>query len=447
MRPATFTCLFVLLAGLLALPAAHAQLLPGYQSQDGELDEIVAVVEGGVVLKSELDQAVTTVRDQFADAPGSLPPLPTLRYQVLDRLVLQDLQSQRARDMGIRVTQNEVNEAIAGIARQNGLTTQQMGQALAERGMSMSMFQQQVADQILVEMLRQEILRQQVKVSDAEIDNLLASPSFSAGEVHLAHIMILIPQGADATMIEATGAQAAEVRQALADGMDFTAAAIRYSQAQDALDGGDLGWRSLNELPPQFVAELEDLHAGDVTRVLRDPSGFHIFKVLGRRNDGPVVVTEYHARHIAVHPDLLLSNAEAEVKINRLRQRIVDGGEDFAAVAKAESDDDTTANEGGDMGWFPINAWGEAVAELMDALEDGEVSRPFEAAGDWHLIQRLGERQQDRTSEDRRARARQAIQNRKSEEVYNNFLRQLRAESWVDIRIPDPDAPPADATS
>lgn len=421
-------------AGILATPAnAHAQLLPQYQQQNRQLDSIIAVVEDQVVLESELDQAIATVKQQFQSDPSKLPPEATLRKQVLDRLILQKLQVQRAHDMGIRVTQDDVNNAIGGIAQQNGLSSAQMRDALAQQGLSMAAFQQQIADQILVQKLRQQVLQQKVQVTDSEIENLLSSPGFKAGEAHLAHITINVPQGATADDISAARAKAVEVEQALASGMDFGAAAIRYSQAPDALEGGDLGWRSLSEMPPQFADVIGKMKVGQVTPPMRDPGGFHIIKLVDQRDQPATVVTEFHARHISVKPDTFTTDAQAEAKIKNLRKQIVDGKATFADIAKSDSDDDTTANQGGDMGWFPLDGWGEAVATQIQQLKDGEISPAFKAGDSWHIIKRLGKREQDRTDEARRQKARQAIENRKSEDVYNNFLRELRAQAYVDI--------------
>lgn len=433
MKQIIFTSMLALCGILVAPIGVHAQLLPQYQTQ--QLDSIVAVVEEHVVLESELDQAIATVKQQFQADPAKLPPEATLRQQVLDRLILQQLQVQRANEMGIRVSQDDINNAIGGIAQQNGLTQSQMRSALAQQGLSMAGFQQQIGDQLIVQKLRQQILQQQVRVTDSEIDNLLNSPEFKAGEVHLAHITINVPQGASADEIATVRNKAAAVEKALDSGMDFGAAAIRYSQAPDALEGGDLGWRSLSEMPPQFADVIGKMRKGQVSPPLRDPGGFHIIKLIGQRDQGATVVTEYHARHISVEPDALTSDAQAKAKIENLRAQIVDNKAKFADIAKADSDDDTTANQGGDMGWFALDSWGQAVATQLKQLKDGEISPPFNAGGSWHIIKRLGEREQDRTTETRRQQARQAIENRKSEDVYSNFLRELRAQAFVDTRI------------
>lgn len=437
MKPILATTLLTLATtfiGTLALPGtAQAQLLPQYQTQ--HLDGIVAVVEDQVILESDLAEAVATVKQQFAGSESKLPPADILNQQILDRLVLQKLQVQRAQRMGIRASQEDVSNAIEGIARQNGMNANQMQQALASRGTTVAQFQRQIADQIIVQKLRQQVLQQKVQVTESEIDNLLNSPIFQAGEVHLAHITIRIPQGASPEEIASARDKAMEVEQQLNSGMSFEDAAIRYSEASNALQGGDLGWTNLSEMPESVAETLSTMQDGQVSPPIRDPGGFHIFKVLAHRDRGPVMVTEYHARHLSIRPDALTTESEAEDKINQLRQKITSGDATFADVAKAESDDDTTANQGGDMGWFPLESWGSAVAQQLDQLNDGEISQPFFAGGAWHIIKRLGTRDSDRTAETRREQARAAIETRKSSEVYDNFLRQLRAESYVDIRI------------
>jgi peptidyl-prolyl cis-trans isomerase SurA len=434
----------ILFAALGALaPAAHAQLLPQYQTQP--LDRIVAVVDDDVILQSELDQAVQTVLQQYSGDPSQLPPHDVLNRQVLERLILQRLQVHRASDGGIRVTQSEVENAISGIAQQNHMSVNDLASAVSDQGTSFHSFQQQVADQIVVQKLRQQVL-QGVQVTDSEIDNLLASPTFKAGEVHLAHIVVNLDQGANADDIAKAQAKAEEIEKQLAGGADFNATAIRYSEGADALEGGDLGWRNLDEVPTAFVSTIEKMQPGQVSEPLRGPNGFQILKLIDRRAQQATVVTEYHARHIMIRPSALVTDAQAEEKVEALRKRIVDGHEDFAALAKKNSDDDTTANQGGDMGWFPIDGWGTDVETQIRALKDNEVSLPFKTGGGWDIIQLLGKREQDRTAEVQREQAHQAIENRKAEDTYNNFLRDLRAQAYIENRL-DPSASTGGASS
>ncbi|MEO8810094.1 MAG: peptidylprolyl isomerase, partial [Rhodanobacter sp.] len=231
-------------------------------------------------------------------------------------------------------------------------------------------------------------------------------------------------------------AKAEQALAAIKGGMDFNAAAIRYSDASDALDGGDLGWRRMDEIPPAFAETLSTMQPGQVSAALRGPTGFHILKLIGERKGDRKMVTEFHARQILIKPSDLLTAAQAQQKAQDLYNRIVNKHEDFAALAKEFSKDDTTANLGGDMGWFQPDAWGKTIADKLGELKDGQVSQPFQSEAGWHILERLGERQSDQTVQIARSQARQAIGNRKSEQVYDDYLRDLRSNAYIDILVP-----------
>lgn len=433
------TFALLLLASAFVLPPlAHAQLLPQTAgSQTNSLDRIVAVVEDEVILQSELDNAVHAIQQQYAAHPEQLPPLDVLQRQVLDRLILMKLQLQRADDQGIRVSDQEVDQAVAAVAQQNKMSPDQLRAAVVQSGQSFDDFRQQLHDQLVVQKLHQNVVRDSVTVTDSEINNLLNSPNYKAGEVHLAHIQISIPGGASAADIQAAEAKAKQAEDAIKGGMDFNAAAIRYSDAPDALDGGDLGWRRMDEVPPAFADTISNMKPGDVSPALRGPTGFHILKLVGQRQPGKQMVTEYHARGITIKPTELVTPAQAQEKIQDLYNRIVNKHEDFAALAKKYSDDDTTANAGGDMDWFQQEAWGTAVGEQILKLKDNQVSAPFQTSdGSWHIVQLLGQRQSDLTDETQRNQARMAIGNRKAEQAYDDFLRDMRSSAYVKILVP-----------
>jgi peptidyl-prolyl cis-trans isomerase SurA len=219
--------------------------------------------------------------------------------------------------------------------------------------------------------------------------------------------------------------------------MDFNAAAIRYSDAPNALDGGDLGWRRMDEIPPAFADTVASMKPGQVSPALRGPTGFHILKLVDQRQSSRKIVTELHARQILIKPSELVTPAQAEQKAQDLYHRIVDKHEDFATLAKENSKDDTTANIGGDMGWFAPQAWGQSIAAQLAQLKDNEVSKPFQSSAGWHILQRLGERQSDQTVQIERDQARQAIGTRKSEQVYDDYLRDLRSDAYIDILVPE----------
>jgi peptidyl-prolyl cis-trans isomerase SurA len=426
----------LLLALAIMLPA-HAQLLTPAAPASQPLDRIVAVVNDDVILQSELNDAVASVQQQYAGHTEQLPPMNVLQQQVLNRLVLMRLQIQKAQDQGIHVSDADVDQAIQGVAEQNKLSPEQLRAEVERSGASFASFREQLADQITVQRLHQSVVQDSVSVTDSEIDNLLSSPTYKAGEVHLAHIQISIPGGADAAAIQAAAAKAEQTLAAIKGGMDFNAAAIRYSDAPDALEGGDLGWRRLDEIPPAFADTIASMKPGDVSPALRGPTGFHILKLVDQRQSSRKMVTELHARQILIKPSELLTPAQAEQKAQDLYHRIVDKHEDFATLAKENSKDDTSANLGGDMGWFPQQAWGQAIATQLGQLKDNEVSQPFQSAAGWHILQRLGERQSDQTTQIERDQARQAIGTRKSEQAYDDYLRDLRSNAYVDILVPE----------
>ncbi len=436
----------LLLAGFIACPT-YAQVLPGAAAASQPLDRIVAVANDEVILQSELDNAVRSVQQQYAAHPEQLPPANVLQKQVLDRLVLMRLQVQKAQDQGIHVSDADVDQAVAGVAEQNKITPEQL-RAEVERTGSFAQFRQQLAEQLTVQRLHETVVHDSVSVTDSEIDNLLQSPTYKSGEVHLGHIQISIPGGSDAAAIQASQAKAEQAIAAIKGGMDFNAAAIRYSDAPDALEGGDLGWRRLDEVPPAFADAVVNMKPGQVSAPLRGPTGFHILKLIEQREPSRQVVTEFHARQILIKPSELVTPAQAEEKARALYTRIVDKHEDFAKLAKENSKDDTTANVGGDMGWFQPQAWGSAVAEQLQALKDNGVSQPFRTDAGWHLVQRLGTRQSDLTDEIARGQARQAIGNRKAEQAYDDYLRELRANAYIQVLVPelrDASAPSASA--
>jgi peptidyl-prolyl cis-trans isomerase SurA len=416
----------LLLAGLGTATVVRAQVL------DKEpLDRIVAIAEEDVILQSELDRAVANVLAQYRNNPQQLPPRNVLEQQVLQRLIIMRLQVQRAQGTGIRVADADIDQAMARVAENNKMDIRSLRASLEHDGMNYDDFRKSLREQLLVQRLQQRVVQNQANVSDSEVQILLASNSLKAGEVHMQHILLGVPDGADAAQIQAVHEKADNVKKQIDGGMDFTAAAIRFSSAQDALQGGDLGWRRFDEVPEAFANLVDGMSKGQVSQVVRGPSGFHIVKLVDTRATGKQVVTEYHARHILVKITELVSSEEAQKTIADIRHRIVDGSEDFAKLAKQHSEDAPTANSGGDLGWFPVDQYGTRVSEVVSTIKDNDVSQPFQTDAGWHILQRLGTRQQDRTDDMQREQAREVLRNRKSEEEYENFLRQMRSESYV----------------
>lgn len=431
--------LALVLALAAAAPQSQAQLL-----NNDAIDRIVAVVDEDVVLQSELDRAVAQIMAQYQRNPSQLPPRNLLEAQVLNRLILTRLQVAKADSTGIRVSDIDVDSAVGNIARQNNITPEQLRNSLAQDGLSYTEFRRNLHDELIVQRLHQRVAQGAGQVSDSEIDILLAGNSIKTGEVHLAHILVGVPDGAGADQLQAARDKAEKVKKEIDGGLDFKAAAMRYSDAQDALEGGDLGWRRYDQVPSIFADLIAGMQAGQVTPAMRGPSGFHILKLVEQRNNGAQMVTEYHARHILIRVGELVPSDEAQKKVGEIHRRIAEG-EDFAKLAKQYSQDPGSANAGGDMGWFNIDTFGTKVAEVLTTLKDNELSQPFQTDAGWHVIQLLGKREQDKTKEAQREQARAAIADRKAEEDYENFLRQIRSDAYVEVRLPglDKDGKPA----
>lgn len=398
------------------------------------VDRIVAVVEEDVVLQSELDRAVAGILAQYADRASELPPREVLERQVLERIVMMRLQLQRAEGTGIRVSDTELDQAVQRLADQNKVTLDQLRASLERDGFSYEEFRKTMREELVVQRMRQRFVQSRVNVTDTEVEILLASDGLKRGELRLSHILIPVPDGASPEEIQVAREKADTVRKEIDGGLDFAAAAIRYSGGQQALEGGDLGWRRYDEVPSAFSELVAGLQVGQVTQPLRGPSGFHILKLNDLRAESQEIVKEYHARHIMFRTSELVSSEEALAAAQDVRRRIVDGA-DFAELAKELSEDKTTANLGGDMDWFPIGTFGTRVAQVVESLQDGELSEPFQTESGWHVLQRLGSREADRTQETMREQAREVIRNRKAEEEYEAFMRQIRAESYVENRL------------
>jgi peptidyl-prolyl cis-trans isomerase SurA len=439
------TCAFALPAFAQLLspntpPTSAASALPSLTSnQPQPLDRIIAVVNDGVILQSQLDQTMATVAQQITSRGGKLPPQNVLEKQVLQRLILNQLLVQKAHDNGLRVSDDQVDAAVANIAAQNKMSVPQMQAAMQQQGVDYAAFRRQLRDQLLVRDVQQQVTQQSADVSNAEIDNLIASPAFKQGEVHLARILVGLPEGADASQIAAAKAKADKIESDLRAGKSFAALAVSESSAPEALEGGDLGWRRVDELPPALQQIVDSLQPGAYTEPLRDASGFTILKLEGKRTpDTKQIVTEYHALHLMIKPTAVLSEQGAKAKITKLYHEIVDDHADFATLARQDSDDPTTANAGGDMGWFMQDDWGHEVGKLLVGMQPGQVSQPFRSQdGSWHIIKMLGSRQADKTRDLERAQARQAIAARKGQQAYEQFLRDLESSAYISIRVPE----------
>lgn len=422
------------LAALAALGLVLAPALAFGQATTA-VDGIAAVVDEDVILRSELDRAVANIQQQYASQPEQLPPRDVLERQVLDRLVLMRLQLVRAQETGIRVSDGELTQAIQSVASRNRLTQDQLRERLTADGLSYDEFRSSLREEMVVERLRQRYVQSRVQVSEAEIDQLLAVRDIGGPEVRLANIVVALPDGATAEQVALARTKIQGIRDVISRGeLDFRAAAIRFSDSQNALEGGEIGWRAYDAIPPNFVAVIQGMKPGDISEPLRGPSGYQIVQLMETRQQGQQTITEFNAEGLLVRIAPTLPAEAARQKAEALHARLA-AGEDFAKIAREHSDDSLTRADGGDMGWFAINAWGNAVGSQIQALADGQLSPPFQSEAGWHVVRRKGSREQDVTEKNRRNQAREVIGQRKSEEEFERFLRQIRSEAFVESRL------------
>jgi len=433
-RPALKTVLVLALTIVAAAPSIKLEAQTTRPPIE-PIDSIVALVDEDVILRSELDLAVAGIVDRIKASGDAMPPMNLLEGQVLERLIMRELQVQRALQTGIRISDADIDQALVNLAQQNGITLQQMRQVIEGDGEDFAEFRRNIGEEIMTDRLRQRIVSSMDPITDTEVDILLASEDLSGGEYNISHIQMSLPDGSTPQQIKEAQFKADDVYQRLVDGLDFASAAISYSDSQEALEGGNVGWRDLNTVPAFFADAVRDLKPGDFTQPIRSPAGFHIVKVNDYREQRQVVVEEFHARHIMIEVNELVTPRLAMQQITEIQQQLKDG-EDFSELAREHSDDVTSANLGGDMGWFPPEAYGERVHQTLVALDKGQTSEPFQTTGGWHIMELLDKREMDRTDEAIRAEAREQIRRRKADQEIEKVLRQFRDESFVEIRLP-----------
>ena len=431
------TCRFraVLIAMLATALLAPAAVFAQASRTAVPIDSIVALVDEDIILRSELDIAVQGIVERIRASGDAMPPMNLLEGQVLERLIMRELQVQRALMTGIRISDADIDQALVNLAQQNGMTMQQMRQVIEADGEDFAEFRRNIGEELMSERLRQRIVNSMDPITETEVEILLASEDLSGGEYNVSHIMINLPDGSTPQQISAAQIKADDIHQRLVNGLDFASAAISYSDSQEALEGGLVGWRDLNSVPAFFADAVRDLNPGDFTQPIRSPAGFHIIKVNDYRERRQVVVEEYKARHIMIQVNELVTPRLAMDQIMDLKQQLNDGA-DFAELAREHSDDTSSANIGGDMGWFPPDALGERVGQTLAALQPGEVSEPFQTQIGWHIMELVDTRQIDRTDEAIRAEARDKIMRNKAEQEIDKVLRGFRDEAYVEIRLP-----------
>ena len=426
------------LATVLVLSASPAPAaLPEFDAGSRPLDRIVAIAADDIITRRELDERLREARAQMQRRGTALPSAEVFERQVLDRLIIERLQLQEAKRLGIAIDDFTLNDTLQRIAANNGLTLAEFRTQVIAEGIDFPRFREQVRNEMAIERLRRRQVDARIQVSDQEIDDLIASERGALGEnveYHVAHILIAIPEGATTEQVRAAQSRAAAIRAQALAGEDFASLAAERSDAAQALEGGDLGWRAMSQIPTVLARALALLEPGGISEPVRSPSGYHIIKLLDVRGGKRHIVTQSHVRHILIRPTALVTDEEARARLQSLRNRIL-AGEDFADLARANSDDSGSAMQGGDLGWADPGDFVPDFTSAIDLLAPGEVSEPFRTPFGWHIAQVLDRREHDSTRESLRAQAREFIRDRKRAEEIDLWLRRLRGEAFVEYRL------------
>lgn len=400
------------------------------------MDRIIAVVNNEVLLESELVNLEQTVRLQLKQRNAAIPPSDILRKQVMERLILQRVQLQKAESIGIRVGDDALNAALRQIAENNKITLREFRDVLAKDGYDFADFRDSIREEMIISRLRKSQVEDRVVVSDREVDTYLATQAVQGTNetsYHLLHILISVPEAASPEQLQSAQEKLKKIQELLDAGADFSEVASGYSDGQNALEGGDLGWRKKGELPSLFSDVVPELKVGEASEPLRSGSGYHLVVVKEKKSEETHLVKQTLASHILIKTNELTTDADAEKRLQQLRERILND-EDFAELARAHSDDTGSAIEGGSLGWSSPGAMVPEFEEKMNELPIGGLSEVFKSRFGWHLIKIDDRREQNMAEEYKRNKARAEIRQRKIEEDLESWLRELRDESYVEYR-------------
>jgi len=407
------------------------------EGQGQLLDRVAAVVNDGVVLESEVDERMASVKDRAKGQGQQLPPDSVVRQQIVEQLIVQEVEMQRAEHAGLKISDENLNNAMTEVAQRNGITLQQLPQALTSQGLDYASYRDSMRRELTLRLLQQRDVVQRITVTPREIDQYLdrqAHRPSAKAEYNVSHILIAVPQEATQAQLEAAQKKADDVYNRAKNGEDFAKLAIANSNSQTALEGGALGWRKGTELPTVLADTVLSLKAGEVGAPIRAPTGFHIVRVNEvrslQKND---VVEQIHVRHILMRTNELQDDATVKQKLDNIRKRII-GGEDFAALAQVSSQDVGSAADGGDLGWTTSDTFVPDFSKVVDGLQPNDISEPFHTQYGWHIVQLMGRRKYDDTQELQRKEAADQIRASRLDEETELWLRRLRDEAYVDMK-------------
>lgn len=437
MRRSAWITAGVLFAASLNGWAAQAPAKPSRKVMP--VDRIVVVVNDEVITRLDLDEQLRLTADTLKRQGTPVPSADVLEKQVLERMIATKTQLQFARETGLRIDDAMIDKTVARIAENNKLTVEGLREALRKDGLDFAKFRDDLREEMTIARLREREVDSKIVITEAEIEATLQTFQDTQGksdEYNLAHILVRVPEQATPEQIKERQARAEEALERIRKGADFGQIAATYSDAPEALQAGNLGWRDANRLPTLFVDALKGLRVGQTTDLLRSANGFHILKLIDQRGAAPVIVRQTHARHILIRTNELISESEARNRLLGLRER-VENGADFAELARLQSQD-ASASRGGDLGWLSPGDTVPAFERAMNQLAVKQLSEPVRTEFGWHLIQVLGRRDEDMSKERQRLTVRQALRERKSDEAYQEWLRQLRDKAYVEYRTGEP---------
>ncbi len=404
-----------------------------------KLDRIVAIVDQTVVTEQELESRIATVTAQFKKQGTELPAENILRKQILERLITDTLQIQYAAQTGLKVDDNQLDKTVERIAEQNNLSLTEFTEALTKDGLSMRKFRADIRNEITIARLREREVDGRVNVSESEIDNFLTSQAINGenqDEFEISHILIRTPEEGATEDIQKAKVKVEEAVNQLSSGTSFTKVSASFSDAPNALEGGNIGWKSGTQIPALFLDALKTMKVGDISQPLRSPNGFHLLKLTNKRGtNSPLVIQQTHSRHILIKLSEIMSEKEGKLKMDNIKERL-DNGEKFEALARQFSEDSTASN-GGDLGWVNPGDTVPQFEKAMNELKDNQISPPVRTQFGWHIIQVIERRSQDMSKESARLKARQEIRAKKADEAYQDWIRELRDRAYVELRLED----------
>ncbi|EBS0701953.1 peptidylprolyl isomerase SurA [Salmonella enterica subsp. enterica serovar Brunei] len=401
------------------------------------VDKVAAVVNNGVVLESDVDGLMQSVKLNAGQAGQQLPDDATLRHQILERLIMDQIILQMGQKMGVKITDEQLDQAIANIAKQNNMTMDQMRSRLAYDGLNYSTYRNQIRKEMIISEVRNNEVRRRITVLPQEVDALakqIGTQNDASTELNLSHILIALPENPTSEQVNDAQRQAESIVEEARNGADFGKLAITYSADQQALKGGQMGWGRILELPGIFAQALSTAKKGDIVGPIRSGVGFHILKVNDLRGQSQSIsVTEVHARHILLKPSPIMNDQQARLKLEEIAADIKSGKTTFAAAAKEYSQDPGSANQGGDLGWATPDIFDPAFRDALTKLHKGQISAPVHSSFGWHLIELLDTRKVDKTDAAQKDRAYRMLMNRKFSEEAATWMQEQRASAYVKI--------------